>query len=317
MRTIPCTYFFLLLWLLSAPLLKANNGTPVPKSGPPNGGLNPEVIKLRLKMMDCPVKAEYNADVAAYLRRYLTYGKKDTERMLTEGKLYFPIFEHYLELYGMPRQLKYLPMIESSMVPYSVSYAGAAGLWQFMPATGRYMGLTIDNYLDERKDPYKATEAAVQYLKKLYKRFGTWELALAAYNCGPTRLSRTIRAYGSKDYWKIKNGLPRETRKYVNRYVAACYAGTYHNLHGIRPGTPALYHLQPMAARIYSQVSLRSIARLTGIDLRTLRMLNPAFVKDYTPARPKGVFLVLPRESWYTYLDYKSKQSRPPLAARP
>lgn len=195
---------------------------------------NVEVIKLRLEMMACPVKADYNTDVAAYLRRYLTYGIRDTEHMISKGQLYFPIFDHYLDIYGLPKQLRYLPMIESSMVPYAVSYAGASGLWQFMPATGEYMGLIIDQYLDERNDPYKSTEAAVKYLKKLYSRFGTWELALAAYNCGPSRLNRTIRAYGSTDYWKIKNGLPRETRKYVSRYIAACYIGTYHSLHGIQ-----------------------------------------------------------------------------------
>lgn len=266
--------------------------------------------------MDCPVKAEYNRDVAAYLRRFLTYGYKDTERMLGAGKTYFPIFEHYLEMHNMPKQLKYLPMIESSMVPYAVSYAGAAGLWQFMPATGKYLGLSIDKYLDERKDPYKSTEAAIKYLKKLYKRFGTWELALAAYNCGPSRLNRAIRAYGSKEYSKIKNGLPRETQKYVSRYVAACYTGTYHTLHGIHATTPEFYHLQPMAARVYNKVSLKRIATVIGVELDVLRKMNPSFKLDYVPARPKGVFLVLPKNSWYDYLDANKNRSNA-MAARP
>ncbi len=265
--------------------------------------------------MDCPVTPVFDNDVSAYLRRYLTYGYKDTERMLGEGKILFPIFEHYLELHGMPKQLKYLPMIESSMVPYAVSYAGAAGLWQFMPATGRYMGLIIDKHLDERKDPYKSTEAAVRYLKKLYDRFDSWELALAAYNCGPGRLNRTIRAYGSRDFWTIKNGLPRETQKYISRYIAACYTGTFHNLHGIQPKTPSTYYLQPMAARIYSSVSLTSVSTATGVDLPTLKKLNPAFKGNFTPARPKGIYLVLPRVSWYDYLD--SRKDTGNVAARP
>ena len=315
MRTSPCTYLVVMIFFMACIPLFANNDNPAP-ARPPSSKFEVDVIKLRLNMMDCPVKAQYNSDVAAYLRRFLTYGYKDTERMLGAGKIYFPVFEHYLEMHGMPKQLKYLPMIESSMIPYAVSYAGAAGLWQFMPATGRDMGLSIDKYFDERKDPYKSTEAAIKYLKKLYKRFGTWELALAAYNCGPGRLNRTIRAYGSKDYWKIKKGLPRETQKYVNRYVAACYTGTYHTLHEIHATTPELLNLQPMAARIYSAVSLKNIASVTGVELTILRKMNPAIKMDYVPARSKGIFLVLPKNSWYDYLDSK-KGRTDAIAAKP
>ena len=315
MRTSPCTLVLaMLLCIASLPLL-ANNGTPS-FTVTPNGGMDEEIIKLRLEMMACPVRAEYNNDVAAYLRRYLTYGYKDTERMLGDAKLYFPIFEHYLEMYGMPKQLKFLPMIESSMVPYAVSYAGAAGLWQFMPATGEYMGLIIDKYLDERKDPYKSTEAAIKYLNKMYKRFGNWELALAAYNCGPARLSRTIQEYDSEDYWKIKDGLPRETQKYINRFVAACYAGTFHTQHGIVPKAPDVLLLQPLAARIYAPVSLKNVSFTTGVEMEILRQLNPSFKMDYTPARSNGIFLVLPKSSWYDYLDAKNSNSGS-VAARP
>ncbi len=287
-----------LVWLS----VSANNGTPSP-SYPPNSRWDVDVIKLRLEMMDCPVTPVFDNEVSAYLRSFLTYGYRDTERMLGEGKIYFPIFEHYLEMHGLPKQLKYLPMIESSMKPYAVSYAGAAGLWQFMPSTGTYLGLIVDKYLDERKDPYRSTEAAVRYLKKLHNRFDSWELALAAYNCGPGRLNRTIRAYGSRDYWKIKKGLPRETQKYVSRYIAACYAGTFHRLHGISPKASETFQLQPMAARIYSSISLSSVASMTGLDLSIIKKLNPAFKADYSPKRENGVYLVLPRESWYDYLD--------------
>lgn len=266
--------------------------------------------------MECPVETKYNADVAAYIRRFTTYGFKDTEKMLGRGAMYFPIFEHYLEMKGLPKELKYLPMVESSMAPYAVSYAGAAGLWQFMPATGKSLGLAIDKYIDERKDPYKSSEAAIKYLGKLYKRFGTWELALAAYNCGPSRLNKVIRAYGSKDYWAIKAGLPKETQKYINRFIAACYVGTFHNLHGIFPEMPTHYCLQPMAARVYTSISLKGISHTTGLDVRTLRDLNPSFKLDYSPARSNGVFLVLPRNSWYDYLDAERKTNAS-VAVRP
>ena len=183
------------IWLFCQMPTASCASPPNPTFSTPIGGptLNEELIKLRFRIMKAPFKPVYDRDVAAYMRRYLTYGYRDTERILGRSAMVFPIFEHYLEMHGLPDELKYLPMIESSLVPYATSTSGAAGLWQFMPGTGRHCGLTIDSYLDERKDPYRSTEAAVIYLKKLYKRFGKWDLVLAAYNCGPTRLSRVIR----------------------------------------------------------------------------------------------------------------------------
>ena len=315
MRTIPCTFFMALLCCLANLPLLANNGTTT-HAYPPEKNFDVTTVKLRLEMMACPVEAKYNKDVAAYLRRYLTYGVADTKRMLGNGQLYFPIFEHYLEIHDLPKELKYLPMVESSMIPYAVSYAGAAGLWQFMPATGRYLGLINDKYIDERKDPYRSTEAAVKYLKKLHKRFGSWELALAAYNCGPGRLNRTVRAYNSRDFWKIKNGLPRETQRYVSKFIAACYIGTYHQMHGLYPTPPALFYQRPLAARIYAPVSLKTISSATGVGVEILRKLNPSFKLDSTPGRSNGIFLVLPKEAWYDYLDVKDREMKG-VAARP
>ena len=312
MRIIPYTHLVTTLLLLASFQLFGSN---VP-GDPPRNKLDVEAIKFRMQWMQCAVRPAYNTDVAAYLRSYLTYGYKDSERVLGRSKLFFPIFEHYLDLHDMPRELKYLPMVESSLVPYAVSYSGAAGLWQFVSGTGRHFGLIIDKYLDERKDPYKSTEAAVKYLKKLHKRFGSWELALAAYNCGPTRLSRIIRANGTKDFWELKPHLPRETQRYVSRYIAACYVAQYYQLHGLNPKAPAELAMQPMAAKVYSSVSLRGVAHATGVELNTLRKLNPSFKMDYTPARSSGIFLVLPKASWSDYLESKGPGSGR-VAARP
>jgi membrane-bound lytic murein transglycosylase D len=276
--------------------------------------MNEALIKLRFQIMKAPFAPVYNQDVAAYLRRYLTYGYRDTERMLGRSAMYFPIFEHYLEMHGLPEELKYLPMIESSLIPYATSVSGASGLWQFMPTTGQHLGLSIDSYLDERRDPYRSTEAAVKYLKKLHQRFGKWDLALAAYNCGPTRLSRVIRDTGSEDFWKIKRYLPRETQRYVCRYLAACYIGTYHHLHGLNPKTPEELQYNGMAAKVYEPVSLNEVSKMTGVELAVLRQLNPSFKQNYIPEKKDGIYLVLPRESWYDYLE---NQRDGVLAARP
>lgn len=314
MRLIPCT--FMAIWLLfQIPAQSIANEPHIALSNL-NGGptLNKELIKLRFQIMSAPFTPVYDRDVDAYLRRYLTYGYRDTERILGRSKMLFPIFEHYLEMHGLPEELKFLPMIESSLRSTAISTSGASGLWQFMSGTGRSLGLTIDEYIDERRDPYRSSEAAVKYLKKLHKRFGKWELALAAYNCGPTRLSRVIREQGSKDFWTIKKYLPRETQRYVSRYLAACYVGTYYQLHNLNPKLPDELRYEGMAAKIYDPVSLNKISNMTGVEIAVLRQLNPAFKKNYSPARSNGVYLVLPKDAWY---DYIQNQQEGPIAARP
>lgn len=312
MRIVPCTLLALWLAFLPAGLLHANSPSPIEPM--PNGGptLNEQLIKLRFQFMPSPVATVYDDDVADYLRRHLTYGTFEAEQMLGRGALVFPIFEHYLEMYGLPKELKFLPMIESSLVPYATSVSGAAGLWQFMPGTAKAYGLTIDHYLDERKDPYRSTEAAVKYLKRLHRRFGNWELALAAYNCGPTRLSRIIRETGSEDFWKLKSNLPRETQRYVCRFLAACYLGTYYHLHGLTPMLPEEARYQGMAAKVYVPVSLTKVSKVTGVEVAILRQLNPSFNQNYSPARENGIFLVLPKDAWNDYLrDGQAGQVRP------
>ena len=152
-------------------------------------------------MMHSPVTTGYDADVKAYLARYLTYGIRETEAILGRGLVYLPVIEHYLEMNGLPEQLKFLPIIESELVPQAVSTQGAAGLWQIVPQTARSLGLVVDNQLDERKDLNRSTEAAVKYLKRLRKRYGNWELALVAYNCGPGRLNRAINNCSTTGRW--------------------------------------------------------------------------------------------------------------------
>lgn len=266
------------------------------------------VIKDRLSTMEGIVTPKYTTEVEAYLRSYLTYGYKDSERLLGRSVLYFPIFEHYLQRYGLPDELKYLPLIESSLRPYAVSTAGAVGLWQFMSPTARQYGLRIDRNVDERRDPYKATEAAVKYLASLYKRFGSWELALAAYNCGGGRVSKAIRYAGSKNYWKVRPYLPRETRNYIPRFIAANYLANYYELHDILPNFPAFELQWTRTMKVYEYVSFKEIINVTGVNQAFLSELNPSYRNGFIPKNVNGNFLILPEMAmvlFKSHLDEK------------
>ena len=260
-------------------------------------------IETRIQGMCSPVAVFFDANVKAYLTRYLTYGSREAEAILGRGMIYLPMIEHYLDMNGLPQQLKYLPMVESEMLPQAVSTQGAAGLWQLVPATGRALGLVVDGKLDERKDPNRSTEAAAKYLKRLHKRFGNWELALVAYNCGPARLNRAMQQAGSQDYACVKQYLPKETQLYLARYLAATYLATYFPYHGIAPALPDLLLYNAMSARVYEAISVKKISEITGVDLSTLRRLNPGYICDNLPAQQKGMFLTLPKEAWALYLD--------------
>jgi len=305
MKRIPCTLAGACLALTQVQATPAQGITPYGYISTFNSDLMPDEagIKLRLEMMCSPVSTVFDEDVKAYLTRYLTYGVQETQAILGRGMVYLPTIEHYLAMNGLPKQLKYLPMVESDMLPYAVSTRGAAGLWQLVPATGRALGLVVDDKLDERKDPNRSSEAASKYLKRLYNRYGSWELAMVAYNCGPGRLNKAIQQANSREYAKVKPFLPKETQLYLARYLAAIYIATYFQTHDIAPAMPDMVLYSAMSARVYHSISLKKISDMTGVDLPKLRRLNPAFVGNHVPAKERGVFLTLPKESWEYYLN--------------
>jgi len=146
----------------------------------------------------------YNPEVQKHIDKYVRQGRRSTSCLLARASYYNPIFEEALLYYGLPLELKYLPVIESGLNPKAVSGKGAAGLWQLLPATGRQYNLQINTFVDERLDPIKSSYAAARLLADLYKRFGDWSLVLAAYNCGPTRVSNAIEKTGNNtDFWQI------------------------------------------------------------------------------------------------------------------
>ena len=266
------------------------------------------LVKDRLQMMLSPVNLKFDKHTKEYIQAYTTYGYRGAEKMLGKTALYFPTFEEYLREYNLPQQLKYLPMVESGLNPHASSGAGAVGLWQFMPETAKEAGLTIGTYTDERKDLNKSTEAAVRHLKYMHETFGNWELAIAAYNCGAGTVRKAIRLSGSRKYSRVKNFLPRETQKYLPRFVAASYIAENYHLHGLRPDFPDYNLRMTSTVKLYSSMTFRKIAGLSGVDIQDIQLLNPAYNRGVIPASSRGHYLILP-EIGMTRLENHLKYS--------
>ena len=264
-----------------------------------------DIVVERLEAIDEDIIEFRNHSVVrSYIKSYVHYRPEKGERILSRAIMYMPLFEEYLAKRGLPDGLKYLPIVESALVPRAVSRVGALGLWQFMPGTAREQGLSINRYIDERCDPHKSTEAALNYLEQLYGRYNNWELALAAYNAGPGRVNRAIRRGRSKDFWRIRRYLPRETRNYVPAFIAAVYLMKYHHLHGLQPSYPNLDLQLTASTVVYEHFSFYRIAQVTGISLDVIKALNPSYINSYIPANSEGNFLRLPSRAMVAFEDY-------------
>ena len=246
-----------------------------------------EDLMERLKRLPTVMEMPYNEVVQKFIDRYAGRLRHSVSYMLGACNFYMPIFEEALEAYGLPLELKYLPIIESALNPKAVSRVGATGLWQFMLVTGKQYGLEVNSLVDERRDPIKASYAAAHYLSDLYKIFGDWSLVIASYNCGPGNINKAIhRAGGVKDYWHIYPYLPRETRGYVPAFIAANYIMTYysdHNICALRTQLPT----QTDTVVVNRNVHLSQIAEVLGIDINVLRTLNPEYRRDIVPGTTK------------------------------
>ena len=237
----------------------------------------------------------YNAIVGKFIDMYLGKRRNLVADMLALHNYYGKIFLEELIKEKMPLELQYLPVIESALNPNAVSRAGAAGLWQFMPATATGLGLEVNSLVDERRDPRLATRMAVRYLKQLYEIYGDWSLAIAAYNCGPGNVNKALRRAGGgkKDFWEIYNYLLSETRGYLPAFIAANYVMNYYSRYGIRP-TLVKQQLVTDTVQVNHRVHFNQIAEVLNIPIDEIRMLNPQFRKDIIPGDNHPYQLVLP-----------------------
>lgn len=264
--------------------------------------LTDEIIMDRLSRLPVSIEMPFNSVVGNSIRFYAKR-RQLVENMLGLSIYYMPIFEEALERHGLPRELRYLPVIESALVPTAKSRAGAGGLWQFMPATGAGLGLEQNSLVDMRFDPYKSSEAAAIYLKQLYSTYNDWSLAIAAYNCGPGNVNKALRRAGgeNKDFWSIYYLLPAETRGYVPAFIAANYVMNYYNQHNI---SPALAKRPIITDSVYvnKRVHLQQIADILNLPIEEIRVLNPQYRRDVIPGDVRPYSLVLPSMQVYSYI---------------
>ena len=276
-----------------------------------------EVYIERLSRIPSVMELAYNNIVQRFIDRYSGRLRYSVSYLLGAANFYMPIFEEALEAYQLPLELKYLPIIESALNPKAVSRAGAAGLWQFMPGTGKQYGLELNSLVDERRDPVKSSYAAARYQRDLYKIFGDWNLVIAAYNCGPENINKAIRRYraakgrtqedetitaADKDYWQIYPYLPAETRGYVPAFIAANYIMTYYCEHNICPMTTNL-PAQTDTVMVHRDVHLEQIAGVIGTNLDLLRSLNPEYRRDIVPGNTKPSPIRLPLADSGKFID--------------
>ncbi|MDE6556074.1 MAG: transglycosylase SLT domain-containing protein [Duncaniella sp.] len=270
---------------------------------------SPAVYEERLKKLPTQIELPYNSVVGNYINMYLNKRRGLVADMLALHNYYGRFFEEELLKEGMPLELEYLPVIESAINPNAVSRAGAVGLWQFMPATAKGLGMEINSLVDERRDPRISSRNAARYLKQLYEIYKDWSLAIAAYNCGPGNVNKALRRAGAendgtgakKDFWQIYEYLPAETRGYVPAFIAANYVMNYYPHHGITP-TVVKRQLTTDTVMVNKYVHFNQIASVLNLPIEEIRMLNPQYRADVIPGDYHPYALTLPTQQCLSYI---------------
>lgn len=237
----------------------------------------------------------YNRAVRRSLYFFSRKERQTLRKRLSRASKYIDVVADIIARKGLPVELAYLPLIESGFDPYAYSPKRAAGLWQFIPATAKKYGLKIDWWVDERRDPVKSTLAAARYLKDLYKKFGNWNLALAAYNAGEGKISRAIRRVRKRDYWTIRKTryITKETRNYVPSYIALATIAIAPERFGFKDID---YHgpFEYDVVEIDTPMDLSVVAKFTGVKVSKIKELNPELRRWCTPPNVSHYTLRIP-----------------------
>ena len=243
------------------------------------------------------IPLDSHPDVDKWIHYFTGRGRDHMQIYLERSSRYLPIMKAVLKEQGLPMNLVYVALIESGFSSKALSRANAVGYWQFIYGTGKRYGLKIDGFVDERRDFILATEAAAQYFKDLYSLFGSWHLALAAYNSGEYRVNRAVLRHYNRNFWLLssKKALPRETRNYIPKLIAAIRISQDPQKYGF-------YNLefQPLLSyetlEVKKSLSLNKLAQNLGLDLKTLQSLNPKYKGEYVPIYKNSVRLRIPSE---------------------
>lgn len=238
-------------------------------------------VVRKLSSLEREVPLDYNQHVRKYIDLYNSKNYSGhMSRMLGLAQYYFPLYERILAEVGVPKEIKYLSIIESALNPHDVSRVGATGPWQFMYGTAKIYNLTMDNYVDERKDPIASSYAAAKYMKEAYTEFGDWLLAIASYNCGKGGIKRAILRSGKiqPSFWEIAAFLPKETRNYIPAYIAMTYTLGYAQEHGIEAKESEIV-LNTQVLEVDKFISIAEVAKAINVSEESLKVLNPAYKK--------------------------------------
>jgi membrane-bound lytic murein transglycosylase D len=262
-----------------------------------------EVYAKRISKIQSPIALAYNQQVKEYIDLYAVRKRGLTERVMGLSNLYFPLYEEILDKNDLPLEFKYLSIVESALNPLAVSRMGATGLWQFMYQTGKMYNLKVNSFIDDRKDPIKATEAACQYFKDMYSIYHDWLLVIAAYNCGAGNVNRAIvRSGGKMNFWDISKYLPKETRGYVPAFIAVTYLMSYTTEHNLTAIPPVISFFEADTVLVEQRVSLRDIAAAIDVPYDLMAYLNPIYKKGIIPDGEESYVLRLPVNKINIYL---------------
>jgi len=262
------------------------------------------VYESRLRALASPIQLPYNPIVKNYISRYTDTRYGTINRIMSLSHYYFPIIEEELLRAGLPVELRAMPIIESALAATAVSPRGAAGLWQFMPYTGKSYGLEVNSLVDERRDAVLSTRAACKYLRDLYAIYNDWTLTIAAYNCGPGNVNKALARAGAecKTFWDIYYYLPPETRGYVPAFIGASYAFAYHKKHNIEY-EPSPLPIATDTITVRRIMHLGQVASTLDVPIEVLRRLNPQYKLDIIPATNKSYVLTLPTQYVSAYIE--------------
>lgn len=269
-----------------------------------------------------PYSTQVNPYAENYMQDYLRDHSGSLEKMKSWGIPYFNLIDHIFSQYGLPRELKYLAVIESNLSTSATSWVGAGGPWQFMPYTARDYGLIVNNGYDERRDYIKSTHAAARYLLTLYKQMHDWLLVIAAYNGGPGRVYDAIKKSGSTDFWALQYYLPMESRNHVKKFIATHYIMETNNSYSLSAGKTGMFNNTGRGIQTFNKPVLspeeidqaetqvvsgkyRSIliAKNLGIDMVQFNRYNPDFDQKITV---NGQYdLILPADKMQLFLVNK------------
>lgn len=254
-----------------------------------------EVYAQRIAAIHSPIPLSYNPHVKGFIDLYASRKRGLTQRAMGLSNLYFPLFEEVLDREGLPLEFKYLSIVESALNPIAVSRVGATGIWQFMYNTGIIYDLKVNSYTDDRRDPVKATVAACQYFKDMYRIYEDWLLVIAAYNCGAGNVNKAIkRSGGKKNFWELMPYLPAETRGYVPAFIAVTYVMNYSREHNLYPINPTYSYFEVDTLVVNRPVNFQVLSRQIDLPVDVISFLNPIYKRGLIPDVGSGYVLRLP-----------------------